>query len=95
MDFTFTYLLLIFIIPSVRPLKRDESIESARAGLLHDFDPAEYYIGMTFNGDGYGANNRYDGENQGDDSYDPHANNARAFSTSRVGPPPRGLFDDI
>ncbi|EFN82289.1 LMBR1 domain-containing protein 2 homolog [Harpegnathos saltator] len=82
---------------TVRPLKRDESIESARAGLLRDFDPTEYCIGMTFDGDGYVANNRYDGENQGDDSYDSHANNARAFSTStsRVGPPPRGLFDDI
>ncbi|XP_072757646.1 LMBR1 domain-containing protein 2 homolog [Anoplolepis gracilipes] len=81
---------------TVRPLKRDESIESARAGLLHDFDPADYYIGMTFGGESYGANNRYDGENPGDnDSYDP--SNPRAFSTStsRVGPPPRGLFDDI
>lgn len=88
---------LILIIPLVRPLKRDESTESARAGLLHDFDPSEYYIGMTFGGDGYGANNRYDEENQDDDTYDPHVNNARAFSTStsRVGPPPRGLFDDI
>jgi hypothetical protein len=77
-------------------LKRDESVESARAGLLHDFDPAEYYIGMTFAGESYGANNQYDMENQrGDNSYDP--SNARAFSTStnRVGPPPRGLFDDI
>ncbi|XP_011643230.1 LMBR1 domain-containing protein 2 homolog isoform X2 [Pogonomyrmex barbatus] len=81
---------------TVRPLKRDESIESARAGLLHDFDPAEYYIGMTFSGESYGANNQCDIENQGDiDSYD--ASNVRAFSTStsRVGPPPRGLFDDI
>lgn len=80
---------------SVRPLKRDESVESARAGLLHDFDPTEYYIGMTFGGDSYGAN-QCDVENQGDiDSFDP--SNARAFSTStsRVGPPPRGLFDDI
>lgn len=72
-------------------------MESARAGLLHDFDPAEYYIGMTFGADSYGANNRCDGENQGDELYDPHTINARAFSTStsRVGPPPRGLFDDI
>ncbi|XP_012535591.1 LMBR1 domain-containing protein 2 homolog isoform X2 [Monomorium pharaonis] len=80
---------------TVRPLKRDESIESARAGLLHDFDPTEYYIGMTFDGDNYGAN-RCDAENQDDmDSFD--LNNARAFSTNtnRVGPPPRGLFDDI
>ncbi|XP_020285107.1 LMBR1 domain-containing protein 2 homolog [Pseudomyrmex gracilis] len=82
---------------TVRPLKRDESVESARAGLLHDFDPAEYYIGMTFGSEGYGANNRCDEDNQGDnDSYDPSVN-TRAYSTntSRVGPPPRGLFDDI
>jgi len=78
---------------TVRPLKRDESVESARAGLLNDFDPAEYYIGMTFS-ESYGANNRCDVENQDDmDSYDP--SNGRAFSTSRIGPPPRGLFDDI
>lgn len=90
-------MLIIHFFFLVRPLKRDESIESARAGLLHDFDPADYYIGMTFGGESYGANNRYDGENQGDtDSYDP-PNNTRAFSmnTNRVGPPPRGLFDDI
>ncbi|XP_029167240.1 LMBR1 domain-containing protein 2 homolog [Nylanderia fulva] len=82
---------------TVRPLKRDESIESARAGLLHDFDPADYYIGMTFRGENYGANNHYDGENQGDnDSYDSSMHsNMNAFSTNRVGPPPRGLFDDI
>lgn len=77
----------------VRPLKRDESVESARAGLLHDFDPSEYYIGMTFGGDGYGANR--DMENQDIDSFDPSNTRAFSTSTSRVGPPPRGLFDDI
>lgn len=82
---------------TVRPLKRDESVESARAGLLRDFDPADYYIGMTAAVDGYGANNCYDREYQGDDFYDIRPENTRAFTanTNRVGPPPRGLFDDI
>lgn len=63
---------------------------------MHDFDPADYYIGMTFGGESYGANNHYDGENQDDnDSYDPSNTRAFPMSTSRVGPPPRGLFDDI
>lgn len=82
---------------TVRPLKRDESVESARAGLLRDFDPAEYYIGMTSGVDSYGANNCYDRGYQTDDFYEDRTDNARAFitNTNRVGPPPRGLFDDI
>lgn len=81
----------------MRPLKRDESVESARAGLLRDFDPAEYYIGMTSGTDSYGANNCYDRDYQTDDFYEERTDNARAFitNTNRVGPPPRGLFDDI
>ncbi|XP_031825371.1 LMBR1 domain-containing protein 2 homolog [Nomia melanderi] len=82
---------------TVRPLKRDESVESARAGLLRDFDPADYYIGMTSGVDGYGANNSFDRDYQVDDFYEERVDNARAFNTNtnRVGPPPRGLFDDI
>ncbi|XP_050588489.1 LMBR1 domain-containing protein 2 homolog [Bombus affinis] len=82
---------------TVRPLKRDESVESARAGLLRDFDPAEYYIGMATGVDSYGANNSYDTGYQADDFYEGHMDNARAFiaNTNRIGPPQRGLFDDI
>ena len=82
---------------TVRPLKRDESVESARAGLLRDFDPAEYYVGMTSGTYSYGANNCYDRDYQTDDFYEERTDNARAFitNTNRVGPPPRGLFDDI
>lgn len=81
----------------MRPLKRDESVESARAGLLRDFDPADYYIGMTSGADSYSANNSYDRSYQADDFYEERVDNARAFTTNtnRVGPPPRGLFDDI
>ncbi|CAD1469052.1 unnamed protein product [Heterotrigona itama] len=82
---------------TVRPLKRDESVESARAGLLRDFDPADYYIGMASGGDSYGANNSYDTSCQADDFYEEQIDNARAFiaNTNRIGPPQRGLFDDI
>nr|XP_034187160.1 LMBR1 domain-containing protein 2 homolog [Osmia lignaria] len=82
---------------TVRPLKRDESVESARAGLLRDFDPAEYYVGMTSGTYSYGANNCYDRDYQTDEFYEERTDNARAFitNTNRVGPPPRGLFDDI
>lgn len=52
---------------------------------------------MTFEGDSYDANNQRNGENQSHDLYDPHLNSLREFSinTNRMGPPPRGLFDDI
>lgn len=78
-------------------MKRDESVESARAGLLRDFDPAEYYIGMATGVDSYGANNSYDTGYQADDFYEGRMDNARAFiaNTNRIGPPQRGLFDDI
>ncbi|KOX74486.1 LMBR1 domain-containing protein 2 [Melipona quadrifasciata] len=82
---------------TVRPLKRDESVESARAGLLRDFDPADYYIGMASGVDSYSANNSYDTSCQADDFYEEQIDNARAFiaNTNRIGPPQRGLFDDI
>lgn len=76
-------------------LKRDESTESARAGLLRDFvDPSEYYVGTTFGNDGYGANNRID---RGYQSGDLSIEDARTYSinSSQLGHPPRGIFDDI
>lgn len=84
----------------VRSLKRDESIESARAGLLRDFEPmSEYNVGSThsFGNENYGANDRFERGFQGDDYSDFSTDNLRTFTTnsSRVGPPPRGLFDDI
>lgn len=80
-------------------MKRDESIESARAGLLRDFETmSDYNNGpQSFRNENYGANDRFDREYQADDYSDFPADNFRTFSTnnSRVGPPPRGLFDDI
>lgn len=47
--------------------------------------------------DSYGANNSYDTSCQVDDFYEEQIDNARAFiaNTNRIGPPQRGLFDDI
>ncbi|XP_011494522.1 PREDICTED: LMBR1 domain-containing protein 2 homolog isoform X1 [Ceratosolen solmsi marchali] len=84
---------------TVRSLKRDESIESVRAGLLRDFEPMSEYSGgaQSFGNENYGANDRYDHGFQVDDYSDYPQDTLRTFSTnsSRVGPPPRGLFDDI
>ncbi|KAI4501121.1 hypothetical protein M0802_003924 [Mischocyttarus mexicanus] len=83
---------------TVRSLKRDESVESAGAGLLRDFDPTDYYVGTTSEINSYGANNHFDRGYQSDNLYDVHSDNARSFSsntTNRVGPAPKGLFDDI
>lgn len=82
---------------TVRPLRRDESVESAKAGLLRNVDPTDYYVGTAFGTDSYGANNRYEHGYQTDEFYDLNTDNLRTFmtSTNRVGPPPRGLFDDI
>ncbi|XP_058791074.1 LMBR1 domain-containing protein 2 homolog [Phymastichus coffea] len=84
---------------TVRSMKRDESIESARAGLLRDFEPmSEYNVGpQSFRNENYGANDRFDRELQTEDFSDIPADSFRTFSTSgnRVGLPPRGLFDDI
>ncbi|XP_015601353.1 LMBR1 domain-containing protein 2 homolog [Cephus cinctus] len=81
---------------TVRPLRRDDSTESARAGLLRDVDPTDYYVGTTVANDSYGASSRFDHGYQSDDFFDLNTDNLRTFtSTTRVGPPPRGLFDDI
>ncbi|XP_014603740.1 PREDICTED: LMBR1 domain-containing protein 2 homolog [Polistes canadensis] len=82
---------------TVRSLKRDESVESAGAGLLRDFDPTDYYVGTTSEINSYGANSHFDRGYQSDNLYDVHSDNARSFSsnTNRVGPAPKGLFDDI
>lgn len=82
---------------TVRSLKRDESTESARAGLLRDFDPSEYYVGTTFGTEGYGANSRVDRGYQSGDVPDLTIEGARSYSinSSQLGHPPRGIFDDI
>ncbi|XP_066584136.1 LMBR1 domain-containing protein 2 homolog [Prorops nasuta] len=82
---------------TIRPLRRDDSTESARAGLLRDFDLADYYVSMNSELENYGANARYEGGYQSDDIHDIHSSNARSSSnnTNRVRPPPKGLFDDI
>lgn len=78
-------------------MKRDESTESARAGLLRDFDPSEYYVGTTFGTEGYGANSRVDRGYQSGDVPDLTIEGARSYSinSSQLGHPPRGIFDDI
>ncbi|KAG7212051.1 hypothetical protein KM043_012407 [Ampulex compressa] len=55
---------------TVRPIKRDDSVESARAGLLRDSDLADYYIGVRHGSESYGANNSYDRDYQPDDLYE-------------------------
>ncbi|XP_046818597.1 LMBR1 domain-containing protein 2 homolog [Vespa crabro] len=82
---------------TVRSLKRDESVESAGAGLLRDFDSTDYYVGTTSEINSYGANSHFERNYQTDNLYDVHSDNARSFSTNtnRVGPAPKGLFDDI
>lgn len=79
---------------TVRSLKRDVSIESARAGLLRDFDPTEYYVGTPYETD-YGANSRMEQDYSADQFSEINSENMHSFSNSRVGPPPRGIFDDI
>lgn len=87
-------------------MKRDDSVESARAGLLRDFEPlSDYNTGIQSFGnenyDSYGGNDtgndRFDRGAPADDYSDFSSDGLRAFSTTttRVGPPPRGLFDDI
>lgn len=124
----------------VRPLHRDDSTESARAVLLRDVEPLDYYVGggtastNTASTDGsdhfYGPNssNQYyqhlevsggtgldatlgrdSADNQGSlilyqggtvmDSLIPDTTGSvfggLPISRDRVGPPPRGLFDDV
>lgn len=83
---------------TVRSLKRDDSVESAGAGLLRDFDPTDYYVGTRSGTNSYGANNQFEREYQNAASYNTQFDNTRTFSTTntnRVGPAPKGLFDDI
>lgn len=93
--FTFSTKNLLFIL--VRSLKRDESVESAGAGLLRDFDSTDYYVGTTSEINSYGANSHFERNYQTDNLYDVNSDNARSFSTNtnRVGPAPKGLFDDL
>lgn len=95
----------------VRPLHRDESMESARAGLLRDVDPVDYYVSNP--------STNLDSLTAGNDDIDSrfgistrNAMNDRQTTgyqsgttedmleiirggRERVGPPPRGLFDDV
>jgi len=126
---------------AVRPLHRDDSTESARAVLLRDVEPIDYYVGgstastntASTNGSDhfYGPNsssNRYythpeisegtgldamlspeSAHNHGSavlyqggtmaDSFIPDTTGGMfgglPVSRNRVGPPPRGLFDDV
>ncbi|KAJ8667074.1 hypothetical protein QAD02_008736 [Eretmocerus hayati] len=84
---------------TVRSLRRDESTDSARAGLLRDFEPmSDCSVGpLSFSNENYGASDRLDRELELDDYPNFTEDNLRTYSTdnSRVGPPPRGLFDDI
>lgn len=126
---------------AVRPLHRDDSTESARAVLLRDVEPVDYYVGgstastntASTNGSDhfYGpksSNSRYytrpeisegtgldailspeSAQNHGSavlyqggtvaDSFIPDTTGSMfgglPVSRNRVGPPPRGLFDDV
>ncbi|XP_015512187.2 LMBR1 domain-containing protein 2 homolog isoform X1 [Neodiprion lecontei] len=79
---------------TVRPLQRDESTESARTGLLRDVESTDYYVGES---DRYTPSNHYDHGYQAEIYHDLSSDNLTTYTTnsSRVGPPPRGLFDDI
>ncbi|CAB0039639.1 unnamed protein product [Trichogramma brassicae] len=101
---------------TVRSMKRDDSIDSARAGLLRDFEAnngvsstTTDYIqhvnrsasNQSFNNDGsyYGTSesNRFDRGYPADDYSDFAGDNFWNYTSdsNRVGPAPRGLFDDI
>lgn len=84
----------------MRPLKRDESTESARAGLLRDFDDPDYYVGTTHSSaSSYGANNVYERSGyQTSDFYDLNVDESRSYSSSlsiNNRAPPRRIFDDV
>ncbi|XP_074097485.1 LMBR1 domain-containing protein 2 homolog isoform X2 [Cotesia typhae] len=95
-------------VDTVRSVKRDESTESVRAGLLRDFDTSDYYVGTTFNSSSnrYGANNAYERNGyQSSDFYDINndEDNSRIYSSSSINnsssnysrAPPRRIFDDV
>ena len=78
-------------------MKRDDSNESARAGLLRDFDTAEYNIGSNFGTETYGANDQFDRGFQTEDYFDINTDILETFATSnsQFERPPQGIFDDI
>ncbi|XP_043283490.1 LMBR1 domain-containing protein 2 homolog isoform X2 [Venturia canescens] len=81
---------------TIRPLKRDDSMESARAGLLRDFDPTDYYVGTTFgNGSSYGANDHYARNDYYDFDGNDLENTVTEANTHRTRSPPRRIFDDV
>nr|CAD7195961.1 unnamed protein product [Timema douglasi] len=105
---------------TVRPLHRDDSTESARAVLLRDVEPVDYYVGATMNSASTEGSDRdryystLESEIQDsprgrqlDSSAQLYQGNGGEFHNStpamfgvtvsreRVGPPPRGLFDDV
>ncbi|XP_011307481.1 LMBR1 domain-containing protein 2 homolog [Fopius arisanus] len=83
---------------TVRPLRRDESTESARAGLLRDFEPSEYYVGTTYDSANSYSVNNYDGGYQAADFYDSRNDQTRNFTSSNsswLTGPPRRIFDDV
>ncbi|KAJ9587598.1 hypothetical protein L9F63_018980, partial [Diploptera punctata] len=107
----------------VRPLHRDDSTESARAVLLRDVEPMDYYVGGSTVSSNTVSTNRSDyyGPNSGSEQHYPHLEAPGSTtlyqggaggdnfvldtgggmfvglpsSRGRVGPPPRGLFDDV
>ena len=109
---------------AVRPLHRDDSTESARAVLLRDVEPMDYYVGESTVSSNTASTNRSDyyGPNSGSEQHYSHLEAPGHGSTAlyqggaggdnfvletggmfvglpssrgRVGPPPRGLFDDV
>ncbi|KAJ4439657.1 LMBR1 domain-containing protein 2 homolog [Periplaneta americana] len=114
----------------VRPLHRDDSTESARAVLLRDVEPMDYYVGgstVSTNTASTNGSDHFYAPSSGSDRYYPHVDapagtgeglgrghgptlyqgdtfipdtaggvfGGMPISRDRVGPPPRGLFDDV
>lgn len=115
----------------VRPLHRDDSTESARAVLLRDVEPMDYYVGgstASTNSASTNGSDHFYAPSSGSDRYYAHLDapagtgeglagrghgpalyqgdtfipdtaggvfGGMPISRDRVGPPPRGLFDDV
>ncbi|XP_044742376.1 LMBR1 domain-containing protein 2 homolog isoform X2 [Chrysoperla carnea] len=91
---------------TVRPLNRDESMESARAGLLRDVDPVDYYVSNPSTNLDSLAGGEIDSrfgistrdainDRQGYQSAAEDMFEIIRGGRDRVGPPPRGIFDDV